>query len=384
MTRPLPRTRLPTAQRRAQLADTAGRLFRLHGFHQVSVADVAGAVGITAPALYRHFRDKQELLAAAVDRALDAVEEALARAPDTPLPAFLAVVAEAAVAEHDLWVLLQRELRHVDAVRRAPLDRRFAALARRFAGAVAADRPDLDPGQVRFATTAALAVLASPSAHRREPDPARHGVLLAAAALSAARARFGAGTPDRPAPVRAEPSGRSAQLLETAAALFAQRGYPAVSLDDIAAKLGMAGPSIYHWYATKADLLVAAFTAASARLTARHAGRPGLDELVSGYVELGLAERALFAVYVLEAKNLPPEAARRVRHALAADVAAWVDALTDARPDLAADQATVLVHAARAVVADVVRLGRWHAQPGTPAALRATVRAVLATPVVAR
>ncbi len=227
-------------------------------------------------------------------------------------------------------------------------------------------------------------MLASPSAQRRDPDPARHGVLLAAAALSAARARWVAGTAERPATVRPQPAGRSEQLLDTAVRLFAERGYPAVSLDDIAAELGMAGPSIYHWYATKADLLVAAFTAASARLTARHTGRPDLDELVTGYVELGLAERALFAVYVLEAKNLPPEAARRVRHALAADVAAWVDALTAERRDLAGDQALVLVHAARGVVQDVVRLGRWHADPDTPAALAATVRAVLATPVVAR
>ncbi|SDP42159.1 transcriptional regulator, TetR family [Klenkia soli] len=390
MTRPLsgsaPRTRLPTAQRRAQLADAAGRLFRLRGFHQVSMADVAGAVGITAPALYRHYADKQELLAAAVGGALDVVEEALARAPEVPLDAFLDVMAGAAVAEHDLWVLLQRELRHVDADRRAALDRRFGALARRFTAAIARDRPALTGTQARFCATGALAVLASPSTHRREPDPARHGAVLAAAALAASRARWATGGRSD-APARPAPGGRSEQLLDTAVGLFAARGYQAVSLDDIAAELGMAGPSIYHWYPTKADLLVAAFSAAGDRLTARHtspADLDDLDDLVAGYVELGLADRLLFAVYVLEAKNLPPEAARRVRQALAADVTAWLVALSRARPELPADQALVLVHAARAVVQDVVRLGRWHEHPDTPTALRATVQAVLDTPVVDR
>lgn len=376
------RTRLPTAQRRAQLADAAGRLFRLHGFHHVSMADVAAAVGITAPALYRHFTDKQELLAAAVGDALDVVEAALDRAPDAPLQEFLDVVATAAVTEHDLWVLLQRELRHLDDARRAPLERRFAGLARRFTAVIAQDRPDLPAERARFGTTAVLAVLASPSVQRRAPDGARHAALLAAAALSAARAPWPAGPAGRVPAARPAPTGRGDQLLDTAVGLFAARGYQAVSLDDIAAELGMAGPSIYHWYATKADLLVAAFTAASARLTAQHAEGRDLDALVDAYVDLGLTERLLFAVYVLEAKNLPPEAGRRVRQALGADVAAWVDALSRARPELSADQAAVLVHAARAVVADVVRLGRWHERPDTDAALRAVLRAVLATPAV--
>ncbi|MFE2349417.1 helix-turn-helix domain-containing protein [Kitasatospora cineracea] len=45
--------------RKALFRATAAELFRERGFHNVTPAE---AVGITAPALYRHYRDKQDLL----------------------------------------------------------------------------------------------------------------------------------------------------------------------------------------------------------------------------------------------------------------------------------------------------------------------------------
>jgi hypothetical protein len=54
--------------------------------------------------------------------------------------------------------------------------------------------------------------------------------------------------PDGSPPAQA--ADRVADILDTAIRLFAARGYEAVSLDDIGAGLGMAGPSLYHYYAT--------------------------------------------------------------------------------------------------------------------------------------
>jgi AcrR family transcriptional regulator len=50
--------------RREQILDTAAELFARHGFHGVSIADLGAACGITGPALYKHFRGKQAILAA--------------------------------------------------------------------------------------------------------------------------------------------------------------------------------------------------------------------------------------------------------------------------------------------------------------------------------
>ena len=66
--------------------------------------------------------------------------------------------------------------------------------------------------------------------------------ILAAAAQSACHARWDPATNPSasPAPVRSQD--RGAEVLETAIRLFAARGYPAGSLDDIGAELGLAGP----------------------------------------------------------------------------------------------------------------------------------------------
>src|ERR1700755_1968491 len=49
--------------RREQILQVAARLFARHGFHGVSIADLGAAVGVSGPALYRHFPGKEALLA---------------------------------------------------------------------------------------------------------------------------------------------------------------------------------------------------------------------------------------------------------------------------------------------------------------------------------
>ncbi|HET7735778.1 MAG TPA: helix-turn-helix domain-containing protein, partial [Nocardioidaceae bacterium] len=58
-------TRRP-ANRRELVLDAASHLFARRGFHGVSVADIGEAVGVTAPALYRHFANKDAILVSIV------------------------------------------------------------------------------------------------------------------------------------------------------------------------------------------------------------------------------------------------------------------------------------------------------------------------------
>ena len=53
--------RLPAAQRRTQLLDTAVTVFAEQGYHATSMNDVAEAAGVTKPVLYQHFSSKREL-----------------------------------------------------------------------------------------------------------------------------------------------------------------------------------------------------------------------------------------------------------------------------------------------------------------------------------
>src|SRR6266571_9069031 len=119
------RVRLAADERRSQLARVAARHFHRLGYHQVSLADVASSVGLTAPAIYRHFENKQGLLAAAITSGLDVVEAAFDAAADAPLDVLLVSLAGVAVDRRDLWMLLQREMRHLDPSRRALVEARF-------------------------------------------------------------------------------------------------------------------------------------------------------------------------------------------------------------------------------------------------------------------
>ena len=65
------RKRLPAAERRATIAEAAGRLFGERGYDATRLEDVARAAGVTKPVLYRHFDDKQALYLALLQRHRD-------------------------------------------------------------------------------------------------------------------------------------------------------------------------------------------------------------------------------------------------------------------------------------------------------------------------
>jgi AcrR family transcriptional regulator len=68
---------------------------------------------------------------------------------------------------------------------------------------------------------------------------------------------------------RLEPQPRREQLLDAGAALFAEKPYEDVFVEDIAARAGVSRALLYHYYPSKRDLYVAIFKRASTRLLAR-------------------------------------------------------------------------------------------------------------------
>lgn len=64
------RKRLPGEERRAQLIEVSQPLFAEHGYHHISMDDIAFAAQVTKPVLYKHFPSKYDLyLAVIADRA---------------------------------------------------------------------------------------------------------------------------------------------------------------------------------------------------------------------------------------------------------------------------------------------------------------------------
>ena len=65
---PSVRNRRPPGVRREQILTVATEMFGDAGFRGVSLADIAARVGISQPGLIHHFRSKEELLIAALER----------------------------------------------------------------------------------------------------------------------------------------------------------------------------------------------------------------------------------------------------------------------------------------------------------------------------
>ncbi len=60
-----------TAEKHERIVDEASRLFRERGFDDVTVAEVMKKVGLTHGAFYSHFASKEDLMSAAVERAME-------------------------------------------------------------------------------------------------------------------------------------------------------------------------------------------------------------------------------------------------------------------------------------------------------------------------
>jgi AcrR family transcriptional regulator len=66
------RTRMKSDQRRAAIVTAAVHLFAEKGFRGATTRELAGAVGVTEPVLYQHFRTKGELYSAIIESQADA------------------------------------------------------------------------------------------------------------------------------------------------------------------------------------------------------------------------------------------------------------------------------------------------------------------------
>jgi AcrR family transcriptional regulator len=181
-------------------------------------------------------------------------------------------------------------------------------------------------------------------------------------------------------------SSRRDQILEIAVRLFAERGYHGVSMDDIGSAAGVTGPALYHHFAGKESMLIAALTPVSEGLleggrerVATHPGdaRAALESLVDFHVEFALAHPAVIAVHLHELDRLPEEPRRQIRKLQRLYVEEWVTVLDAVRPELSAAEARVLAHAAFGLMNSTPFLGGEVERPQRAALLREAALAAL-------
>lgn len=369
----------PTVKRRPkdrkeQILEQAVRLFTERGFHSVKLEDIAEAAGVTARALYRHYDNKQALLAAVIRTAqenyLHAREPDGPRgdAPARPLDVELPDLIAAAIATRALTVLWQREARYLNQADRADVRSRINTIVAGMEASVRLELPDLDTRHSELRAWAVSSTMTSLGRHNLTLPRDDLTALLRRACSAAARTQVVGdlqpigGSPDAGGALFS----RHETLLAAGARLFRTQGFPAVSTSDIGKKVGIAGPGLYRSFSSKQailDTLLTRFDEWSAlecirvaRVDAEVSER--LRGLVSGRVRISLENPDLVAVSITEL----PYASAEIREVFLRNQsdrdALWIDLLRKTIPETGAAEARLLVAAAVSFIEDVART--WH------------------------
>ncbi|GAB2993134.1 TetR/AcrR family transcriptional regulator [Amycolatopsis acidiphila] len=388
-----PRTRR-TGDRKNQLATIAAELFRARGYHGVGINDIAAAAGITGPALYRHFADKQAVLAYVLlsgvrdmETETTAALSTMGRPSGEQVDQLLAAIASASVERREVAALWRWEGKHLSPADQREIGRRSSAILTAWAKVLLEVRPELAAADAELLCWAALSVFGSVSVHHTTVAKRRFVQLLSALAKRVLSTDL---PPAAAAPVPAPAAGigtpsRREQLLSAATELFRQRGFHDVSMEDIGAAAGIAGPSVYRHFPSKTSLIhaIARRTADRLALAVEEVLRNSADELealrclVSSYVQVLTGSAELAVTFTIDGVNLAERDRAELLRIQRDYVAQWVSLLCTVHPGLNAREAKITVHAALTIANDLARTRRINARPNLPGELETLLQAVL-------
>lgn len=399
----LPPARRPRPKnRKARIAAVAAEAFSEHGYHGVGMDDIAAAVGISGPALYRHFPGKYALFRSSVETLVTALAEATelpdppGRSPAERLESLLESLAHTSIEYRRSGGLYRWEARFLAEDDRRRVIDTMRIVMRRLREPIAAMRPALSPPDVRMRATAVLSIMGSITGHRSPLAQRRIAPLLVDGCLAVVdcplptadditpdarrdnggppRQRNGAGTQDR-----------RETLLKEALTLFARHGYHEVGIEDIASASGLTASGVYRYFSGKPALLDAAFqrvldglgAAQNAVIDSATDPDDALRRLTRLYVRRGFRHPDQLTVYFAEIANLPPGRRRSVTAVQRKGAHAWARLLVQVRPELSDGEARYLVHAAYAVILDVGRLVRFDPDPQVRTHVEAMITGLL-------
>ncbi|WP_410007737.1 TetR/AcrR family transcriptional regulator [Planotetraspora sp. A-T 1434] len=178
--------RTPTRNRRAEILDAAAALFAARGFHGVSIEDIGSAVGISGPALYRHFSGKEALLGEMLLDISERLREQGARLATTADPATAEAALDALLLGHIDFALSypalirvhERELDNVPEPARRAIRRLQRLYVEEWVTVLTELHPSCPPARLRAATHAVFGLLNSTPRSAGELRPEAMTALL--------------------------------------------------------------------------------------------------------------------------------------------------------------------------------------------------------------
>jgi AcrR family transcriptional regulator len=358
----------------------SARLFQQHGYHNVSMDDIAAAVGITGPALYRHFSNKHEVLVQALSAQLMAIEALLTRLlaeetdGETRFEALLAGLATEVVLVHEV-LLWKRERVHLDADEGKAFLRRVRKVHGQIVEIIRGWRPDISENDAQLFSWVLQSIYSNTQEYRSAMDGTQLARLLSQMTHAAMSVDLSAAAPEHPCVPPGfgpTPVGRRERVLDTAAQLFYDRGYRAVSVEDIAEASQTAIATVYQLVPSKASLLSAILQRGSEGiiyLTAhRRAFAPkdesALNIIVDTWLEAACGPHArVLKILATDSLFLEEEDQRALRRSSREYVEEWVHALIAVQPAISPVEARARVHTAIGVISETVLITNMRKRP---------------------
>lgn len=380
--------------RKDQIRAAATTLFLQRGYHNVSVAELAQGLGITASAVYYHYTDKQDLLLNVVLHGLDTVDGHITEAADLEdaLRALVALV----VGPQRLVAIWERQARYLEGAQRDAIRAREAEVAAHLVLLLQAARPELDKADAELVAWAVLGALGSRSLRpgsqgRREDEQLmyRLGSIVAYAPIPQAVGGTGPG-PAGPPGGGAEAGlrrPRRDQLLTEAIRLFDERGYQSVTMADIGEAAGIVASGVYRHFPSKADLLVAAVNrgaellraAADRALSAAADPRFALDLLLREHIAICVEHRHLMGILTHERGELPAKERTALRRTQADYLDVWFQARSAVQPERDPAELKAVIAATHSMLYFAGQSGRGDQWPDVASRLASIGSALLLT-----
>jgi len=177
-----------------QILEAAVRLFRKHGFHGAGIDQIGAEVGISGPAIYRHYPNKLALLIAASERAAEHLEAAakhIVADSDNATDALRRLIdmhVRFALTDRELIAVYLEEERNIPADERRRIRRLQRSYLEQWLGPLEELMPTASPERRRAVLYAVYAILNSPTVFDSHLDRDELAKLLAGLAMAALRA----------------------------------------------------------------------------------------------------------------------------------------------------------------------------------------------------
>lgn len=154
---------------------------------------------------------------------------------------------------------------------------------------------------------------------------------------------------------------RRERILQSAATLMAERGYPAVSMSSIGSAAGIVGSGVYRHFDSKSTILTTLLERVMERMrdgtrdaaSSSLAGIDRLDAMVRNQAAIAISNRSLVAVYLRDAGNLEPEALRDLRRQQRHLVEEWIYQCEAVAPGVDENVVRTVVQAVLALINSV-------------------------------